>query len=244
MCPEQVLWEPQQNCWPKNETLHRRDYICSWTQRDCAPETKSVGLNTIYFSLATLNDALPAVDPRIKPSGKDLVLHEDDWRQFETVSRTFDEQIGAEIADVKSIFKEHSKISGEYRIFHKLHVRKRITHPLSTPIGWTDLLAASGIKEASISRVGFRDAQGMVRGGFSFHVGQLTVFSIRDQGKVDTLCFQSGDTPSLTDNEAQRLADFLEKCRVVIVHWPSATVLNNKQALATFLKKKKEAEQD
>lgn len=204
-----------------------------------APETKTVDPNTIYFSLATLNDALPAVDSATKPSGKDLVIHEDDWRQFEAVSRTFDEQIGAEIADVKSIFGEHSKISGEYRIFSKLHVRKRIVHPLSTPIGWTDLLTASGVKDSAVSRVGLRDGQGLVRGGFSFQIGQLTVFGIRDQEKVETLCFQSGDTPSLTDDEAQRFADFLEKSRVVIVHWPSATVLNDKQALVTFLKKKK-----
>lgn len=194
---------------------------------------------TIYFSLATLNDALPSVDPSTKPTAKDLVIHEDDWRQFEAIARTFDAQIGAEIADVQRIFKEKSKMSGEYRVFSDVHVRKRIGHPLSTPIVWTELLTASGIRESSVSRVGFRDGQGIVRGGFSFQLGQLTVFGIRDQDKVEILCFQSGSTPSLTDEDVQRFADFLEKCRVAIVHWPSATVLNDKPAILAFLKQKK-----
>ena len=90
-----------------------------------------------------------------------------------------------------------------------------------------------------MSRVGFRDGQGTVRGGFSFQIGQLTVFGIRDQEKVEILCFQSDKTPSLTDDDAQRFADFLEKCRVGIVHWPSATVLNDKPAILAFLKQKK-----
>ena len=127
-----------------------------------APETKMVDPKTIYFSLATLNDALPAVDPSTKQTAKDLVIHEDDWRQFEAIARTFDAQIGAEIPDVQRIFKEKSKMSGEYRIFSDVHVRKRIGHPLSTPIVWTELLTASGIKESSMSRVGFRDGQGTV----------------------------------------------------------------------------------
>ncbi len=204
-----------------------------------AAETQMVDPNTIYFSIATLNDALPSVDPSNKPTEKDLVLHEDDWRQFEAVSRTFDEQIGAEIADVQRIFNEHSKVSGEYRIFSKIHIRKRIARPLSTPIVWNDLLVASGIKEASVSGVGFRDGQGMVRGGFSFQIGQITVFGIRDQDTVAMLCFQSDSAPGMTDDEAQKFADFIEKCRVSIVHWPSTTVIKDKQAFVTFLKQRK-----
>src|SRR5438309_8724733 len=73
-------------------------------------ETKTVDPKTVYFSLATINDALPPIDTTAKPSKKDFVIHEDDWRQFEAVARSFDAEIKAEIAGVQRIFKEKSKL--------------------------------------------------------------------------------------------------------------------------------------
>jgi hypothetical protein len=99
-------------------------------------EPKTGDPKTVYFSLATINDALPTIDTTAKPSERDLVIHEDDWRQFEAVARSFEAEIKEEIAGVQRIFKEKSKPSGEYRIFTEIHVRKRIVRPLPTPLGW------------------------------------------------------------------------------------------------------------
>jgi hypothetical protein len=199
-----------------------------------APETKLVDPKTIYFSLATINDALPTSDATAKPHDTDLVLHEDDWRQFEAVSHAFDAEIKEEISGVQRIFKEKSKPSGEYRIFSEIHIRKLITRPLSPPINWNELLVACGVQPTKVSGVGLR-SEGLIKDGFSFRVGRLKLFGIRHGSSVDVLCFDLTRTPSLSESEAERLASFFEKSRVVVVHWPSATVLADKQALISYL---------
>src|SRR5688500_10919644 len=74
-----------------------------------AQETKMVDPRTPLFSLATISDALPANDPA-KPGANNLVLHEDDWRQFEAVSASCLHDGKAELADIQRIFRE--KING------------------------------------------------------------------------------------------------------------------------------------
>ncbi|MBK1884031.1 hypothetical protein JIN85_16550 [Luteolibacter pohnpeiensis] len=199
-----------------------------------APEIKMIDPKTIYFSLATINDTLPELDQVAERRETDFVLHEDDWRQFEAVSHAFDAEIKEEISGVQRIFSERSKPSGEYRIFSEIHIRKQITQPLPSPLEWSELLAACRVPPASVARVGLQ-GQGLIKDGFSFRVGSLTLFGIRHDSKVEILCFDLTSTPSLSDAEAQRLASFFDKSHLVAVHWPSATVLAEKQALVSFL---------
>jgi hypothetical protein len=204
-----------------------------------ASETNMVDPKEIYFSLATINDALPATDASEKPTTNDLVIHEDDWRQFEAVASSYSAEIKAEIADVQKIFKEKSEVSGEYRIFKEMHVRKRIANPLPKPTSWTNLLAAAGVQESSVARVGIR-GEGFVKDGFSFPVAALRVFGIRHDDNVDVLCFDLTRTPGLSEEAANRLGAFLESAGVVFVHWPSATVLDDKEKVVKFLRQKNE----
>lgn len=204
-----------------------------------AVEVKQIDPKSLFYTLATINDALPAVDAGT-PSDRDLVLHEDDWRQFEAVSTACDTAMKEELESIRRIFKEKSKKSGEFRLFSEIHVRKRISRPLPTPIVWSELLSASGVELSSVARVGLRDGQGVVRGGFSFQVGRLKVFGIKQVNEVQILCFDFTQTPSLSPEQAERLASFLTKQRVVFVHWPSATVLGDKKSLLTFLEQNRE----
>jgi hypothetical protein len=205
-----------------------------------APASRMVDPKTIFYSLATINGALPSTDVAAKPHEKDLVIHEDDWRQFEAISLACEAEMKEEIGGVQRIFNEKSKPSGEYRIFSEIHIRNRIVRPLPTPLAWTELLSAAGVQASAVSGVGLRDGQGMVRGGFSFHVGQLTVFGVRHGGSVEILCFGQTRTPSFSEEEAQKFAAFLEKSGVVVVHWPSATVFTEKQAMLDFLQQMNE----
>jgi hypothetical protein len=65
-----------------------------------ASEVKRVDPKTLLYSLATISDELPALDPQHKSQGGDLVLLEDDWRQFEVVSRAHMPRVNAEVADI------------------------------------------------------------------------------------------------------------------------------------------------
>lgn len=103
------------------------------------PEVKMVDPKTLLYLLATISDALPATEPT-PPQKTDLILHEDDWRQFEAVSTSLRPQVDAEMADIRKIFSEHSVPLGEGRAFKKLHVRSRIPNPLASAISWSEFL--------------------------------------------------------------------------------------------------------
>jgi len=204
-----------------------------------ASETKTIDPKTLSFSLATINDTLPTIEPEAASGARDHVIQEDDWRQFEAISRAFDDEMQEELSDVRRIFEEKSKTSGGHRVFSEIHIRKRIARPLSTPLIWSELLAAIGTQPSSV--VGVRlQRQGMVKDGFSVRVGQFTLFGIRHDDSVDVLCFDFTRTPGLSEAEAESLASFFEKSQLIVVHWPSAAVLKDKRALFNYLRQTRE----
>ena len=204
-----------------------------------ASEPKTIDPKTLSFSVATLNDALPTLDPGAEVGSRDLVIHEDDWRQFEAVSRAFDAAIQEELSDVRRVFQEKSKIVGGRRIFSEIHIRKRVARPFSALLAWSELLAATGAETSSVAGLALA-GQGVVKDGFSFRVGQFTLFGIRHGERVDVLCFEFTRTPGLSEAEARRFAAFAEKSEIVVVHWPSASVLKDSRALTNYLMQRRE----
>jgi hypothetical protein len=203
-----------------------------------ASEVKLVDPKSILFSLPTINDSLPVTDPGLKPREGDLVIHEDDWRQFEAISVLCDAAMREEIAGVQFIYHEKSHISGGYRAFREIHIRKLVDHPLPKPLAWTGLLSAAGIRSSAVFGLGLRDGQGMVRDGFAFQIGQLTIFGIRRGENVEILCFTLTRAPGLGEDDAKRIATYLDKNGVVMVHWPSATIITGEQSMEVYLRQK------
>lgn len=79
----------------------------------------------LLFSLPTLNDGLPA--PGARADGREIVLHEDDWRQVELLHASQRESIDEELHDIRRLYNEHRRGIG----FDELHVRRRIRSPLA-----------------------------------------------------------------------------------------------------------------
>ena len=107
--------------------------------------------------------------------------------------------------------------------------------PLSTPLIWSELLEAAGTQPSLVAGLRLQSG-GAVKDGFSFRVGQFTLYGLRHGDRVDVLCFGFTRTPGLTEEEAPRFAAFLEKSELVVVHWPSASVLKDTRALTNYLK--------
>ncbi|MGC4074805.1 MAG: hypothetical protein QM760_20335 [Nibricoccus sp.] len=201
-------------------------------------EVKMVDPKTILFSLATINDALPALDSRHKPKPTDLILHEDDWRQFELVSRSFAEQLNAEITDIRRIYTDKRSPAGEFGAFTEIHIRKRIPQPFKKPIAWSDFTKACPV--TTVSSVSFGGAPTVIANGFSVQLHGLSIYGLRHGETITTLGFVSTQTPALPIESAERLAAFLEANDLLLIHWPSATVFTDKPTLLTYLQQKPE----
>ena len=196
-----------------------------------APQVTMVDPKSLLYSLATINDALPATEPT-PPEKGDLILHEDDWRQFEAVSTSLRPQIESELADIRKIFAENSVPLGQGRAFKKLHVRSRIPNPIVSSVLWAELLKALDITDPK-SGVAFRQ-DGAVKGGFSLRVAELSVYGVREGDRVHTVALINTWTPRLSAVQAERLAAFLEKNGLILVHWYSGTILEGKSTLTQY----------
>jgi hypothetical protein len=191
----------------------------------------------ILFSLPTLNDSLPVLNTSILRRDQDLTIHGDDWRQCEAVSQDYDEAISAELADIRRIYEEKSKQAGGYRLFTEIHVRKRIPAPFSRPLTWADFISACGISDAAVVDVSISDLQGVIEDGFAIRIGEIAFYGIHDSQGIRTLCLTPRDKPGLTQGQAQQISEYLSRNGLVLIHWPSARVLREKDIISYFEQK-------
>lgn len=200
--------------------------------------TKMVDPRDVLFSLPTINDALPAIDVGASADNA-FTIHEDDWRQFEVVSAEFRELIDAEFFDIHVIHARHSRKVGEFQAFSRMHVRNRIPSPVKNPLSWSGLLVAAGVSEKDVTPLALRDGGGVIRGGYSFRVGGLTVFGQRDSDSVYSLCFVPMGASEFGSERPEWLAKYLVKSDLFLIDWPGTSALDG-QTLLKFLAQQKD----
>ncbi len=188
--------------------------------------------NQLLYTTPTINDAIPTAltETPLLPGG--VATHEDNWRQFEFVSSSYKQQIEKELEHINEIWKFKSVKTGEYTAFRNVHVRKLIPSPISIPFTQSDFSALFGQKPASFAFLGsshaFRDVHAIQSGGVAFYA------EISD-GKLSTLGIDSSSAPTLTKDTISRLATFIKKNKLVLVHWPSRTLLESPGAIVAYL---------
>ena len=137
-----------------NTTLHLGD--ADWSVIDAVPRTRpeysksglltlrlrrveKVDSRKILFSLPSICDRLPAIGGGAR-SSSDCILAEDDWRQFELVSRQFAAESDAEMEAIRRIH-EHERAEVGWR---KIHVRRHPDPPINGPLTLKDIDRAFG----------------------------------------------------------------------------------------------------
>lgn len=191
----------------------------------------------VLFTVSTINDSLPTVSNSILCRDQDLAINEDDWRQFEALSQNYDEAISAELTDIRRIYKEKSKPVREYHLFTEIHVRKRIPDPFPRPLSWTDFLSACEVSDMAAANVSFSGSQGVIDGGFAIRAGEITFYGIRDLQGIRNLCLVPTRRPNLSREQAQHISEYLSIQGLVLIHWPTASVLREKEVISYFEQK-------
>jgi hypothetical protein len=203
-------------------TLHLGDD--DWTVVSAQPPTKleftgsgrlvlrlrkveKVNLSDFLYSLPSICDRLPAV-ANTPPGADDLILAEDDWRQFELVSRVFAGGADAEIAAIRAIHENESAGVG----WKKIHVRKRPDPPIASTLGRADINRTFG----GVTFRGVSLAGSPVVAGFSFRSGTLQCYGVEEDRAISVL----GIAQEAAGGEAiEALTQIAHEFDLDLVHW-------------------------
>lgn len=210
-------------------TLHIGDV--DWSVVDAAPPTKAefsksrkltlrlrrvekVDLSKILFSLPSICDRIPAVGGGPLTTD-DLILAEDDWRQFEVVSLKLAEETDAEIAAIRHI-QEHEKAEVGWR---KLHVRRGPDPPIRGDLTLNDVDQAFG-GGVTFHGVSYHGADSRIASGYSMRASDgLRCYGTEDGGRVTVLGIVRDVTPSPPSRSADALTKLARAFDLELVHW-------------------------
>lgn len=175
------------------------------------------------FSLPTICEEIGLVRPAAL-SDNLFVVHEDDWRQVEFVSRTQEDTVRREFKEIRNIVENQSDGAGGFK---RIHVRK-----LATPLAGAGLNTNSVKEIFSIHNhydgVVISGYSGRVENGFALDVGASGVLWGETDGRGGLLCLNLAtvDGPG-TPVAAMTgdLSDFCAKHRLLLVNWTAMKVL-------------------
>lgn len=217
-----------------NTTLHLGDV--DWQVVEARPATKAefreIGKVTvvlakqeifnidpanILFSLPTISNDMAIVEAASSLENV-LVLHEDDWRQFEFLSAGLNELVQQEIQDILAIYHTQREESG----FKQLHVRRRIAEPLPSVALPLESLAQAFQIEKRFNGVAFKNAAATIVNGFAWQTGSgWNLWGQTDtQGNLVVLCLlppQDADAAIM----ANKIDDFVLANNLLLIDWVS-----------------------
>ncbi|HGM5491681.1 TPA: hypothetical protein ACKP1B_003342 [Serratia fonticola] len=169
----------------------------------------------VLFSLPTISNDMAMVE-EVSSLENVLVLHEDNWRQFEFLSVSLHELVQQEIQDILAIYHTQREASG----FKQIHVRKRIAEPLlNVALPLESLAQAFGV-EKRFSGVAFNNAAATIINGFAWQTDRGWIFwgQTDAQGNLVVLCLlppQDVDAALM----AKKIDDFVLANDLLLIDW-------------------------
>ncbi|MBN9388633.1 MAG: hypothetical protein J0I20_11315 [Chloroflexi bacterium] len=220
-------------------TLHLGDH--DWTVEKAEPATSAefqksgflvltlrkierMAVEDLFYSQPTLtNDLAPLEDGTSQEDKYVLSFLEDDWRQFEFVSKTFQAEIRAEFADIRKIWQEKSVPSGDLYLFRELHIRARIPTPIAPGISLDRLFNAFPEKTALYEAIAYVQSDELVKDGFAFRVDDaLNFYGLVPGGNVTVLGIALKNPYAEPEGTTiASLANFMAENDLSLVYWPN-----------------------
>ncbi|AUG75198.1 hypothetical protein CFP65_0217 [Kitasatospora sp. MMS16-BH015] len=176
---------------------------------------QTVDPNEVGFTLPTILAELPPLTPADE-TAQDLVLHEDDWRQAELVERACWPEVAAELAKIRQVYEQHSRVVGEgegaVRVFEEIHLRQGPAAPLTGGLTRQRLFELLSV-EREYAGVALRNGQGRVAESFAAQAGPVTFYGTSREGRVAVLGLAA------VTGESPELEALVREFDLVVVDW-------------------------
>jgi hypothetical protein len=170
--------------------------------------------DNILYSLPSICDPIPAVNNR-SVSGKELMLAEDDWRQFELVSNQLADKVDKEIAKIQLIHENATTGVG----WREIHIRTKPELPIVSNIALTHLANILKVSAKSPG-VTYHGSQSQIVDGYSFNLNDdFSVYGVAPNGKVQVIAFSQDSNISPNHNSIESIERLARKFNLDLVDW-------------------------
>jgi hypothetical protein len=188
-----------------------------------AQEMEKMKPQDILYTTPTINDALPKLSQNETGNELTVRIHEDDWRQFEFVSLNHKEQINYELNSIDAIWKKHSVPIGEYTGFNSIHVRKKITKPLSIKFSKSEFEKLIGGTSVGIT---FLDNSREIEDVYAIRKAGYIFYAHITANKLVTLGVERNTDEFLPEEVAKNIKNFVDENDLALIHWRSRTAVH------------------
>lgn len=192
---------------------NKEDFSKTGKLRIIVDKIQMIDPRELLFSLPTINDEISETE---NVSIDNLfVIHEDDWRQWEFISKKYNPEIRQELSAIVEIYEKHRVGMG----FDKIHIRRSVVNPLiDKNIKIEEFEQMLDITKRSD---GFGLAgRGKVKNSFAFQIAQGTTFyGQTENGLITVLCVQN------YEDSIQLVKQIAEQYEIVFVDWCKTEVI-------------------
>jgi hypothetical protein len=198
------------NARPKTRAQYTKSkHLILWIRR-----VEEVNPSNIRYSLPSICKVVPEVNSR-SLSGSELILAEDDWRQFELISHQLAGKVDKEIAKIQRIHETATDGIG----WREMHIRKKPEIPIASNIALTYL--ASMLKvPAKSAGITYDGSQSPINEGYSFTLNDdFAVYGIAPKGKVQVIAIDQESNVPPNQDSIDLLQQLARKFNLDLVHW-------------------------
>jgi hypothetical protein len=167
----------------------------------------------ILFTLPSICDAIPGVGDQ-PIDGTELVLAEDDWRQFELVSSALRSEVDEEIFKIRLIHENGTAKVG----WREVHVRTKPESPLVCRLTLDNL--ARCLDVSAQSGLAYRGARWRIPNGYSLTTKDgPSIYGVTANGNVGEIALSQYSSSSPGADSITRLKALAQHLDLDLVHW-------------------------
>jgi hypothetical protein len=198
------------NSRPKTRAQYTKSkQLILWIRR-----VEEISDSDILYNLPSICKKFPEVNDR-PLTGTELVLAEDDWRQFEFISNTFANKVDKNIAQIQRIHDNAKDGMG----WRELYLRSKPEIPISNNIALTYLASMLQVPAKSAG-ITYDGSQSPIKEGYSFTLNDdFSVYGIAPKGKIQVIAIGQDCNVPPNEDSIDLLQQLARKFNLDLVHW-------------------------
>jgi hypothetical protein len=198
------------NARPKTRAQYTKSkQLILWISR-----IEAVNSHDLIYSLPSICSRVPDINNR-SLSGNELVLAEDDWRQFELVSHQLADKVDKEISKIQRIHDNSTAGVG----WSAMHLRKKPEIPIASNVALAHLASLLKVSAKSAG-ITYDGSQSPIADGYTLTLNDdFSVYGLAPKGKVQVMAIGQDANIPPNQQSIDLLQQLAHKFKLDLVHW-------------------------